>query len=706
VSRLEVATETTWGVGALLKAFLIVVLPMVASALPTPAASGPPSASAAAAPNPAGGAADDISLANLGIATQTVRGPDASVAVLFPPPGRDLANTGSFIRVTFEHSVDAGPGATLDIAVNGHRLTSVPMTEETATGSVIEVPTPGTDLFPDQPNLFEARFSFPAHREGTGSSASVPFGRIDGETLVHYQLRDPAATLAAYPFSLATGDPRSPLRLGLVVPTAPTGGEVSAAFRLAADVGARLWTRPVVPDVVAARQQAWLEAGAGPALVVGRIDRLALIPSLLARAGLRRTHGTWTVTGSGQAAGPEDGVLAELAPSASLSQPVIVVTGASDAAVERAAAALVAAPEGVPVGGVALVRRPPRPTRLRPSGPITVRQALRGGGEDHLAIPVPAASAPGGQGRTLRLAMSAPDGGCGRASASIDVDGRRAASATLSANSSAPALQLPAGLLGNRPNVVLLRVSCSAGQEATPVAPVELSATMGPATEPAPAGTPPGLQWLPYPFLGAGSAPLTVVLGRGDGPTLEAGARTLVWLARLAPDRPPPRLTVTTPVRGRTTAVAASNLLIVGHPAAGGSPVSSLELGIGDLEVVGVPAARDLDCPEVGQASGPGGRGSLQEVALPGRDQRVLWVDGEGAALAAAAAALHDRGLHGGLALTGPGGATCTLAPPPGGPQVRFRPQQLAVWALVGIVVLLILLVAGWELRLAWRSAR
>src|ERR1700694_5231418 len=133
-----------------------------------------PTQTVAAAPSPST-VAQEVSLASLGLATQTVHGFAASVAVAFPPPASALAATGSYLRVFFSHSPLASSGSSLHVRANGEEVTAATLMPSTAAGSVFVAALSESALNTDAPNLIEFVFFLIA---GDPAAASALFGRV------------------------------------------------------------------------------------------------------------------------------------------------------------------------------------------------------------------------------------------------------------------------------------------------------------------------------------------------------------------------------------------------------------------------------------------------------------------------------------------------------------------------------------------------
>ena len=132
--------------------------------------------------------AQELTLDGLGIDSQTVYGAHGAVEVAFPAPATDPAPSGNFVRVFFSHSADVAAGSTMLIAVDGQPLLTLPLGPGTAGGGVVEARIPTPLLPPGQANRLQVRFAL------NGPAATL-YGRIDGQTMLHYQLAQSATCL-------------------------------------------------------------------------------------------------------------------------------------------------------------------------------------------------------------------------------------------------------------------------------------------------------------------------------------------------------------------------------------------------------------------------------------------------------------------------------------------------------------------------------
>jgi hypothetical protein len=606
--------------------------------------------------------AQEVTLAALGAPGVDASGGAVTLAVAFPQPAGPLAGTGSFARIFYSHSSLLTPRASsLTVAVNGEALTTVPLGDSTAGGSVFEVRVPAAILHRDRPNLLDARFDL----RPAGAGATGLFARLGPQTLMHYQLfvppgEEPPSRLEAFPFPLVRGG--TPAPLGLVLPSAPTDSDLAAALRLAADVGRRAGGG-VLPQVVTDGAGDWLRSSGVPALLVGPLGRLPLAAPVLRAAGFSRAA-NWTGP-AGEPLGRDDGLLVRVRSPWDGDSPLLLVSGGSDRAVARAAALLVQGGPALPAGAYAIVRQTPPSSPPVAGAPIAVD--LGDGGEARgpgihlatLALTAPPLDAGGTVSLRLRLAHGALAPGSALA---VRLDGATAATIPIGgpAADGAVRLSLPAAALHPGRNalaIVLLLAGDSAWARVSP------GATLVPSGGRDDGLLLPGLPGRLFDDPGG----LLVVPGGRDAARLSAAARALAELGARSTAVPPLEVAV-----GGEARPGAGSLIAVGT----GAALASLRTGLPPAGSGGLLALRPLT------ASSP---------------HRALWIEGGSPELLlAAAGALGQPGLRGSAADVSASGQLSAVDPAPlPGPAAA---PVLAAWALVAGVAAAIALTLGWQL--------
>jgi hypothetical protein len=536
----------------------------------------PPVGHAASVPPPAADSAEEVSLGALGLTAQPVFGPSGSVAVWMPAPMAPLAPSGSFIQIFFMHSpILAAPGSTVTLAVNGAPVATLPLDASSAGGATFDAPVPAFLLRGDGPNLIEARFFL---RAPAGEGASTIYARLDPQTLIHYQLfkapgGHPVPGLRGYPFPLVG---RGGLgRLGLVMPPLSSDGELSSAFRLAADLGRRAYLLEVLPQVVTAHQAEWLRSSATPALLIGTLGRLPLANEVLRAAGFR--PGVLWSGPAGEEIGDSDGLVVPAVSPWDGRTPLLLVSGRTEAALANATAALAEA-GGPPPSGPYLIA-PPRGSR--PAPPQAPQAAVfpprpeegvgleaLGAGAHTLSFPfvLPAVAANRAGLLDLRLSHG-PVASAGASALSIQLNGAAFAQVPLNAANQQDALVRvrPADAL-LRPGLNTLTLAVRLAGEASNADPsaVRQWARLSPGIQlvlPPPPSGETRLESLPGTVFDA-PAGLLVVVERRDDAWLSASARALAALGSRSMEVPP--LEVASPGDVRTSSLGDRSAIAIG----------------------------------------------------------------------------------------------------------------------------------------------
>jgi Bacterial cellulose synthase subunit len=648
----------------------------------------------------------ELTLNGIGIGAQTVYGANSAAEVAFPPAATVLAPTGNFVRIFFSQSPDAGAGSTMLLAVNGQPLLVVPLTAGTASGGVLETRLPSALLVDRQPVRLQVRFQL------AGPAATL-YGRLDGQTLIHYELAgsaDGRPELEQYPFSMLAAGSLNPT-IGVVLPIRPAEQDLAVAFRVLADLGRRATSQHIHPVVVTAGQESWLATGGVSSLLVGRVGSLPAAPAILTSAGWKQSPTGWTAP-DGRALGPDDGlVLAAVSPWDHRST-LLLVTGGSAAGVAKAAAALVS-------GGGAL------------SGPFVIASA--------------AESSPPGAARNVRISVLSPHDltvfGVGRYRATVgfvvpavdpqdtavleltvpalgavvptgsveaDVNGSWVGSTALAsagARSTRLVASFPGGVLRPGRNSLSLefRIGSRAVQPPAPdaaLATAETDTAIAALAVPEPAPGSGDLRLLPFPFLEGGGEVEVVVSDAGLG-TLGSAAQAMLALGSRSAE-PPPELSVAF-APGWDASGTEQGLIVVGS-----APGDSALAAVGAQ----LPVVFDRPGQVTMAEGGSGGRvrlssavGALQEVTTSDPSGRqVLWLAGTGQdVLDRAAAALYDTSITGNAALVDAAGRLAPL----NGSSAQSGPAGLSTAQAAGVLAaVLILVVVAVQLLRPRRLAR
>jgi len=648
----------------------------------------------ATAAGPAEAVAQEVTLDGLGIGAQTVYGAHGAVEVTFPPAATDIAPTGNFVRVFFSHSVDATAGSSMLIAVDGQPLLSVPLGPGTGGGGVVETRLPSALLDPRQSNRLQVRFVL------DGPAATL-YGRLDGQTTLHYALAPSPTGLPAleeYPYSLLAAGVANP-ELGLVLPASPSARDLSAALRVVGDLGRRAASRHVRPEVVTDDQAAWLAGGGVSAVLVGTLPALPVAAPILEAAGFRLSGAAWSAPDGRELRSDQGLVLAAVSPWDHRSA-LVVVTGITAAGVDRAAAALVGA-GGALAGRYVIVSAAPPSGAAGP--PRTVRVSvlsprdLASFGAGRYRATVGFAAPPVDPGDTALVQLDVPALGSAVSSASVeaDINGSWVAGSDLDptgARSSRLVATFPGRLLRPGRNSLSLEFHIAGPAASTRTADGPLmtggadTATAG-LSLPDPPPTAGDLRLLPFPFLEAGR-PLQLVLADGAPSTLSAAAQALAALGSRS-TQPPPSLDVA--FANRWDGAGDEDILVIGRPLAN----SALDAIGARLPVV---FERSGDVSIGGRVSVSTSVGAIEELrTYDAAGRQVLWLDGTGPdTLAGAAVALYDPSLQGTAAMVDAAGHPSALGGAAGGIFGDLGPSTAQVAG--GVAALLILAVVGLQL--------
>ncbi len=619
------------------------------------------------------GPIEELTVASLGLSTQTVYGSRAIVDLEFPPPTGTLATQGNIVRVFFSHSAGLSSGSNLTIAVNGNQLDRVALDDTTAQGGVFDTQIPAGTLHQDAANEVEAEWTL------TSPTPAQAFGTLAPETLLDYAMAGDADSLATFPYSMLEGLPATTLHVGIVLPWRPDGAEIGSAMSVVAALAQALPGRHVVPQVL---PPTTADSAREPLIVVGRSAASPLVDRLLRSAGFKIDRGSLVATGSGTAIPARDGVLATAEVPATGGARAWIVSGQTDEGIEKASRALIERP-GAYQGAAAVVDGDaPAVTHqtLSMTALLAAARVAPEQSEQRIAVGFPLGRPVRGAG-TLRVPLLPGAGAVAVRTLQVSVNGHAplpVASAPGRGRTGlaviVPAADLRPGLNGI---TLALRGSGSAGS----APPLDLSRTallLPPPT----AGI--SLRDLPDPFLGsAGGAP-TVVLANHRPGLIQAsldGAAALGSRSLLSPP-----LFHVAPATGRLR-IGAAGLIVFGVPGGGSQ-----------LRVSGSTGAR-IDPPRSSPDSG-----WVEDVRLPGARGQILWVAGPNAAATAQAASLLGSAQLVGTAATTTSPAETT---PGTNTVVEASLPELLTFGIAVLVAMWLAVVTALELwrHRVWRRA-
>ncbi len=619
------------------------------------------------------GVSQEIALDGLAIGAQTVHGPHGLAEASFPPPAAAIAPVGCFVRVFFSHSQQAAAGSVMVIAINGQPLKSVELTAGNAPGGVLEVRVPSPLVDQQGTNRLQVRFDLVA----PSVSQELLYGRVDSRTLIHYNLApgtNGQAGLETYPFSLLATDASRPGNptLGVALPSPPDPTAMAAALGILTEVGRRAATQRVRVSVISAADLSAPDTQGAGVLLVGRMDRLPAAERALSAAGWHSTPDGW-MGPDGGVARAADGILLMATSPWDGHTPTLLVTGATDQALARAAA--LACSQAPLAGTSAIASSEPRPVgALNRSPQMTGSDAALlasiGSSEylSELSFIAPAVA----RHDTVTLTVTLPAlATSANTQAAIAINGNQVLTASFRLDASRPQslrADFPGNLLRQGRNSLSLSLHGLVGAQPDAVGSVTAALSLpGEPRDEADLGV------LPYPFLADSSQGTRFVLVDSSPATLKAAAETAVVLGhRAAGPAPPPEVAL---AADSTSVAGSANRIVVGQP--GGA--AQLQRLAASLPAVAA------------------GAGQVAETRSAQRT--ILWLAGSGeTALSRAVNILYDPRLIGQLAavdasgkvsigsIGGTGGAS-GAAQPVTRPDGSGTPAVLMLIAAVAVVL-------------------
>jgi hypothetical protein len=612
----------------------------------------------------------EIALSGLAIGPMTAHGAHGLLETLFPPPGAPLAASGSFVRVFFSYSPQSAPGSTMVIGVNGHALSTVELDRGHAAGGVLEVSMPTWLIDPQHPNRLQVTFDLAT----ASASQDLLYGKVEGPTLIHYSLVGLSSGLPGletYPWSLLATDASVAAKptVGVALPSPPDMAETTSALRIFAELGRRTATQAVRLKVIAPSDLAAPNTEGAGVFVIGRLDHLPAAQRVLAAAGWHSAPDGWTAP-DGRLAKADDGLLVTAVSPWDGRTTVLLVSGATNAALAKAASALVDRGTAPLAGAYAIVSAAPRGAggaasrTVQVVGPDAAEIAMGRGRayETDLSFVAP----PLARDQTAVVSVAVPPLDA-TARATVAVNGTAITSAALDrSRSTTLTANVPGRLLRPGRNSLAVAVqselgSGSAGAGGALTASVRLPQLPSKATD---------LGLLPSPFIDGQPEAVRFLLADVSPGTLTAAAQAAIALGYRSSASP--GMFETALLVDPSALAGAENLIVVGSWEAA-APLAGLARGL----------------PQASEGDG--------EVAETTSGQRtVLWLMGSGdAALKQAVAALYGPDLSGRVATVDTQGKLAVVEPASG----RHNAQPAAVPATPGrgafMVALLILAAAA-----------
>ena len=291
---------------------------------------------------PTSGPLDEVALANLGYQDAMLRGRLVSTDYFIPGPGSYLLDDDNWLDLHYRPSDLLSDRSVMTVFWNGIPLQDASL-EPTSDLATLVVRVPRERIQPEV-NRLQLQAALQLNNEDCVEENPARHLTIFNTTDVRYAYldRQPSPTgvtpdLARYPAPFFLPNDPQPAGVRLVVPAEPSSAELTAAARVAAQLGQFAAGRGVPLDLV---RDAQLDAGDLASQHLVFIGRAARLPSLRALSdppsGLRRAEGGGYLDGSGQPLTPGTGIVFEVPSPWNPARAALAVTGPDDLAVERA----------------------------------------------------------------------------------------------------------------------------------------------------------------------------------------------------------------------------------------------------------------------------------------------------------------------------------------------------------------------------------
>lgn len=300
----------------------------------------------AAAQEPASRPLDELRLSELGYQDVTLRGRLVSTDYFVPGPGDFALDDDNWIDLSYQPTDLIGPDSVLSVVWNGVPMQDVALAEPGATTISVRLPRERVEA---DVNRLQVQAALqlaiagdcddesPARHLTIFSSSRIRYSYVDREP----HPRPVTPDLARYPAPFFLPNNPQPAPVRLVTPGQPTSAELSAALRVAAQLGQFAGSHGLPLELVADTPQAVADFATAHLVFVGRqteLPSLALLPNPSSQV-VRAADDTYQ-DGSGQPVPNGTGVVFEVASPWNPARAALVVTGADDAAVEQAATAV------------------------------------------------------------------------------------------------------------------------------------------------------------------------------------------------------------------------------------------------------------------------------------------------------------------------------------------------------------------------------
>jgi hypothetical protein len=500
-------------------------------------------------------------LDDLGYRDSSAFGASAQVDFFFSGSGDYEVGPNSRVVVDLTHSNLLDPNqSAVSVAFNDRPLTAIPLDETNVRGGTYDIPVPADLIKPDFNKLtFNFNMSTGLFCESPASSAL--FATILGSSFFEIDFVDDppiprleAPNLSHYPYPFF--EPGYPIVAPVIigVPDNPSSAELTGAYQVATGLAARVFFELDLVRVRRVTDISTADLARHQLILIGTPARNPLIEQALRGAEARYDATSGTLTRQGIQLQPEAGYLALVESPWNSLYRALLVTGESDAAVNRGVdaltleepSALLAGPEAVLLEPVIPPITPAFQQAFTFLDAGTSESTIRGqSGTVSVAFSAPAA-APGSMG-ALDLVLSFPDGlDPRRSNILVELNGQTIATVMVDGEQTRRGsyrVDVPWDVLRLGPNTLTLRASLYDTQSLV-LAPCESHAPErmwmtihadSAVRLPQAAGVTTGVDLgaLPFPYAGLrGIRDTVVVVNAQDRDALRAGMLTMIALGR------------------------------------------------------------------------------------------------------------------------------------------------------------------------------
>jgi Bacterial cellulose synthase subunit len=338
---------------------------------------------------PRQGPLEQVALASLGYQDATLRGRLVSTDYFVPGPGKYTLNDDNWVDLSFRPSDLLSEQSVMTVLWNGVPLQEVALQPSADTSRlVIHVPSQRVD---PGVNRLQVHAALQIRNEDCVEENPARTLTIFNTSDVRYGIQDrqPIAVplnpdLARYPAPFFTQNDSQPATVRVVMPTNPSSSELTAAVRVVAQLGQFAGTRGLPLQL--ATDDGQIDATSDHLVFVGQaanLPSLAQLPN--PPDGVRRTEDGSFVDDAGQPVPAGTGVVFEVRSPWNPARAALVVSGADDQAVERAAS-VVSGREGIrALHGQSALVSDVQPPEVASTGPTPTLLSDLGRSDDTIA---------------------------------------------------------------------------------------------------------------------------------------------------------------------------------------------------------------------------------------------------------------------------------------------------------------------------------